>query len=85
MATRDTRKAFDEIVARLVAESPSLAARPRRGRLTRLMLTLLAVMVSLMWGGLSVLMVVWGLPGVLITCLAVAAVAGAAWRVTARR
>jgi hypothetical protein len=72
LATRDTRRQFDEIVGRLAAEDPFLFSRPRRRLPRRPVLIALAVAAAVLWGGLSVLMVVWGAVGVLITCLIVA-------------
>ena len=77
MATRDTRREFDEIVGRLTADYPSLA-RPVRILPRRVLLTLLAVGGALLWGGLSVLMVVAGAVGVVITCVVVAVAMGVA-------
>jgi hypothetical protein len=77
MATRDTRREFDEIVGRLTADYPSLA-RPVHRLPRRAMLTLLAVGGGLLWAGLSVLMVVTGAVGVVITCVVVAVAMGIA-------
>ena len=73
MSTRDTRRQFEEIVGKLAAEDPSLA-RPVRMVPKRVMLSVLAVVGALVWAGLSVLMVVWGAVGVVVTCVTVAAV-----------
>jgi hypothetical protein len=77
MATNDRQRQFDQIVARLTADYPSLAVRPRRPR--RVQVTL-AVVGGLAWGLLSVAMVAWGARGILLTCVSVA-LAGivAAW------
>ncbi|MEV0902767.1 DUF3040 domain-containing protein [Actinoplanes sp. NPDC049802] len=75
VSARDTRREFDQIVGRLAAEDPSLA-RPVRMIPRRVMVTVLAIVGALVWGGLSVLMVVWGAAGVLLTCVAVAVAAG---------
>ncbi len=75
MSTRDTRRQFEEIVGKLAAEDPSLA-RPVRMIPKRVMLSVLAVVGALVWAGLSVLMVVWGALGVLITGVTVAAAVG---------
>jgi fatty acid desaturase len=72
MSTKDTRREFDRIVGRLAADDPKFSA-PRE--LTRQLLTVLAVVGGLVWAGLSVLMVIWGAVGVIITCVAVAAFA----------
>lgn len=72
MSTKDTRREFDRIVGRLAAEDPAFSA-PRT--LSRQMLVVLAVLGALVWGSLSVLMVVWGAAGVVVTCVAVAAFA----------
>ncbi|MEU4695313.1 DUF3040 domain-containing protein [Actinoplanes sp. NPDC023714] len=79
MSTKDTRREFDRIIGRLAAEDPKFAA-PRT--LSRQMLVALAVVGGLVWGGLSVLMVVWGAAGVALTCAVVVAVALAVarWR-----
>jgi hypothetical protein len=70
MSTKDTRREFDQIVGRLAAADPKFAA-PRE--LTRQLLAVVAVVGALVWGGLSVLMVVWGAAGVAVTCVAVVA------------
>jgi hypothetical protein len=75
LSTRDTRRQFEEIVGKLAAEDPSLA-RPVRMIPKRVMLSVLAVVGALVWAGLSVLMVVWGAVGVLITGVTVAAAVG---------
>jgi hypothetical protein len=71
----DARREFDQIVGRLAAEDPSLA-RPVRMISRRVKLSMLAAVGALVWGGLSVLMVVWGAAGVVFTCTAVAVAAG---------
>ncbi|MEU4426509.1 hypothetical protein AB0F81_38295 [Actinoplanes sp. NPDC024001] len=73
MATRDTRREFDEIVGRLTADYPSLT-RPVRLLPRRVVLILLAVGGGLLWAGLNVLMVVTGTVGVIITCAVVGVV-----------
>lgn len=75
MSARDTRKQFDDIVGRLAAEDPALA-RPVRMVPRRVLLTVLAVAAALIWAGLSVLMVVWGAAGVVLTCVVVATAIG---------
>lgn len=75
MSTRDTRRQFEEIVGKLTAEDPSFA-RPVRMIPKRVLLTVLAVAGAVVWAGLSVLMVVWGTVGVVITCVTVAAAVG---------
>ncbi|WP_433796950.1 DUF3040 domain-containing protein [Actinoplanes sp. CA-252034] len=75
MSTRDTRRQFEEIVGKLAAEDPSLA-RPVRMIPKRVLLSIVAIAGALVWAGLSVLMVVWGAVGVVITCLTVAAAVG---------
>ncbi len=84
VATGDTRREFDQIVARLTADDPSLAT-PRRHLPTRVTLTILAVVGALVWAGLCVLMVVWGAAGVALTCLAVVAAAATAAHLTRHR
>jgi hypothetical protein len=71
MSARDTRKQFDDIVGRLAAEDPALA-RPVRMIPRRVLLAVLTVAGALIWAGLSVLMVVWGAAGVVLTCVVVA-------------
>ncbi|WP_328473825.1 DUF3040 domain-containing protein [Actinoplanes sp. NBC_00393] len=78
MATRDTRREFDEIVGKLTADYPSLARPVRRRLPRRTLLIVLAVVGGLAWAGLSVLMVVAGPVGVVITCVAVAVALGLA-------
>jgi Protein of unknown function (DUF3040) len=75
LSTRDTRREFEAIVGKLAAEDPSLA-RPVRMMTRRVLLSVLAVVGGLVWAALSVLMVVWGAVGVLITCVTVAAAVG---------
>lgn len=70
VSTRDTRREFDQIVEHLAAEDPALA-RPVRMIPRRVLLLMLASVAALVWGGLSVLMVVWGAAGVLVTCVVV--------------
>ncbi|MEU4560038.1 hypothetical protein AB0F72_16780 [Actinoplanes sp. NPDC023936] len=72
MSTKDTRREFDRIIGRLADEDPMFRA-PRQ--LSRELLVALCVLGGLVWAGLSVLMVVWGAAGVVVTCLAVAAFA----------
>lgn len=65
---------FDEIVNRLVAEDSSFDAATRTPfSWNTAARTALIVAAGLAWAGLSVLMVVWGWPGVLVTMLAVIA------------
>jgi len=71
MGTDDKQRQFDQIVARLTADYPSLAGRRRRSR--RFLITV-AVVGGLVWGSLSVAMVAWGAIGVLLTLAVVAAV-----------
>jgi fatty acid desaturase len=75
MSARDTRKQFDDIVGHLAAEDPALA-RPVRMIPRRVLLTVLTVVGALIWAGLSVLMVVWGAAGVVLTCVVVATAIG---------
>ncbi|MFF0373965.1 hypothetical protein [Actinoplanes missouriensis] len=72
MSTKDTRREFDRIIGRLADEDPMFRA-PRR--LSRELLVALCVLGGLVWAGLSVLMVVWGAAGVVVTCLTVVAFA----------
>jgi hypothetical protein len=71
MGTNDKQHQFDQIVARLTADYPSLAGRPRR---SRRFLTTAAVLGGLLWGLLSVAMVAWGAAGVVLTCAVVAVI-----------
>jgi hypothetical protein len=81
MATNDRQRQFDEIVARLTADYPSLAGRMRRPRHVRITL---AVLGGLAWALLSVAMVAWGAAGVVLTC-SVVALTGAAFAADAYR
>ena len=69
MGTNDKQRQFDEIVARLTADYPSLAGRRQWSR--RALITV-AVVGGLVWGLLSVAMVAWGAAGVVLTCALVA-------------
>jgi len=69
MELNDRRRQFDEIVARLTADYPSLAGRPKWPR--RVVVTV-AVVGGLVWALLSIAMVAWGAVGVVLTCAAVA-------------
>jgi hypothetical protein len=75
VSSKETRREFEEIVGHLAAEDPALA-RPVRMIPRRVLLTVLAVAGALAWASLSVLMVVWGPAGIVVTCLAVAVTAG---------
>jgi hypothetical protein len=81
MGTDDKQRQFEQIVARLTADYPSLAGR---SRWSRQVLVTAAVVGGLLWGLLSVAMVAWGRAGVLLTC-AVVAVLGATAAVDAYR
>jgi fatty acid desaturase len=72
MGTDDKERQFEQIVARLTADYPSLAGR-RRWSLARRVAV--AVVGGLVWGLLSVAMVAWGTAGVALTCGVVALVA----------
>jgi hypothetical protein len=65
MGTDDKQRQFDQIVARLTSDYPSLAGRRRWSR--RALITM-AVVGGLIWGLLSVAMVAWGATGVVLTC-----------------
>jgi hypothetical protein len=81
MGTNDRQRDFDQIVARLTADYPSLAGGrrwPRHVRVTA------GVVGGILWGLLSVAMVAWGAAGVVLTC-SVVAVAGGAFAVDAYR
>jgi hypothetical protein len=71
MGTNDKEHQFEQIVARLTADYPSLNGRRRPSR--RVLITL-AVVGALVWGLLSVAMVAWGAAGVVLTCVLVAGV-----------
>lgn len=71
MGTDDKQRQFDQIVARLTADYPSLAGRRR---LSRQLLITVAVAGGLVWGLLSVAMVAWGAVGVVLTCALVAVI-----------
>lgn len=75
LSTKDTRREFEEIAARLAAEDPSLT-RPVRMIPRRTVMIALALAGAVVWAGLSVLMVIWGAVGVVITCLAVVTAVG---------
>jgi multisubunit Na+/H+ antiporter MnhB subunit len=72
MGTDDKQHQFDQIVARLTADYPSLAGGRRW---SRRVVIVAAVLGGIVWGLLSVAMVAWGAPGVVLTCCVVAAVA----------
>lgn len=73
MGTEDKRRQFDDIVAHLTAEDPSLARLPRRRWPRPVLITVLALG-AVAWGLLSVSMVAWGARGVVLTCGCVALV-----------
>ncbi|GAA0496352.1 hypothetical protein Ade02nite_17300 [Paractinoplanes deccanensis] len=81
MATDDRQRQFEQIVAGLTADYPSLAGRRR---LSRPALIAVAVLGAVAWALLSVSMVAWGTIGVVLTCVVVAA-AGCAAGVSAYR
>lgn len=81
MGTNDKQRQFDQIVARLVADYPSLKGRRRPSR--RVLVTV-AVVGALVWGLLSVAMVAWGAAGIVLTCLLLA-ITGAGIAVDAYR
>jgi hypothetical protein len=77
MGTNDRQRQFDQIVAGLTADYPSLAGRRRW---SRRMVIIVAAVGAPVWGLLSVAMVAWGAAGVLLT-VGVVAVVGAAFAV----
>jgi hypothetical protein len=83
MATEDKRQQFEKIVEGLTTDYPSLVRRSRRSW-PRPVLVTVAVIAGLVWAGLSVAMVAWGTPGVVLTCVVVL-VAAAAVAADARR
>jgi hypothetical protein len=74
MGTNDRQRQFDQIVAGLTADYPSLAGRRRWSR--RVLISA-AVVGGVVWALLSVAMVAWGAAGVLLTCSVVAVTAAA--------
>jgi len=85
MGTEDKRREFDDIVARLITDYPSLARVSGTGWSRPALISVL-VAGALIWGLLSVLMVAWGWRGVVLTGVVVAVVAaGAAARAYRRR
>ena len=74
MGTNDRQHQFEQIVAHLRADYPSLSGRRRWPR--RVLITA-AVLGGIIWGLLSVAMVAWGAAGVILTCAVVALTAGA--------
>jgi len=81
MATNDRQRQFDQIVAHLTSDYPSLADRRHR---PRKILIATAVVAGVVWALLSVAMVAWGAAGVVLTCLIVAST-GAGFAVDAYR
>lgn len=81
MGTDDKQRQFDQIVARLTADYPSLAGRHRWSRRVQIAA---AVLGGVVWALLSVAMVAWGAPGVTLT-LAVVALVGSALALDAFR
>ncbi|HEY0536682.1 MAG TPA: hypothetical protein VGD29_34300 [Actinoplanes sp.] len=65
MGTNDRQHQFEQIVAQLRADYPSLSGRWRRPR--HVVITA-AVLGGILWGLLSVAMVAWGAAGVILTC-----------------
>jgi hypothetical protein len=82
MGTDDKQRQFDQIVAHLTADYPSLAGRRRLSRRVQIAV---AVVGGLLWGLLSVAMVAWGAAGVVLTCAVVAINAAGAVADTYRR
>ena len=82
MGTDDKQRQFDQIVARLTADYPSLAGRRH---LSRRVVVTVAVVSGLVWGLLSVAMVAWGAFGVVLTCSLVTVVGAGAAVVAYRR
>jgi hypothetical protein len=74
MGTNDRQRQFDQIVAQLRTDYPSLNGRRRWSR--RVLITT-AVLGGIVWALLSVAMVAWGAAGVVLTC-SVVALTGAA-------
>jgi hypothetical protein len=80
MGTEDTRQEFEGIVERLTTDYPSLT-RTGTPPWPRPLLVTVLVVGGLTWAFLSVAMVAWGLPGIVLTVAVVlAAVAAQAVR-----
>ncbi|GAB2568963.1 hypothetical protein Aab01nite_08320 [Paractinoplanes abujensis] len=77
MSTEDKRREFDDIVARLTTDYPTLSRAPWP-RWPRPVLITVLVAAGVVWGFLSVAMVAWGVRGVLLTCAVVTVAAVAA-------
>lgn len=77
MSTEDKRREFDDIVARLTTDYPTLSRAPWP-RWPRPVLITVLVTAGIAWGLLSVAMVAWGARGVLLTCAVVTVAAVAA-------
>jgi uncharacterized membrane protein len=65
MGTNDRQRQFDQIVADLRTDYPSLAGHRRW---TRRVLITAAVLGGIVWALISVAMVAWGLTGVVLAC-----------------
>ena len=78
MSTEDKRREFDDIVARLTTDYPTLTRRPWP-RWPRPVLIAVLVTAGVVWGLLSVAMVAWGLRGVALTAAVVTVAAFAAF------
>ncbi|MFI6071819.1 hypothetical protein ACIA5C_09545 [Actinoplanes sp. NPDC051343] len=74
MGTNDRQHQFEQIVAQLRADYPSLG---EQRRWPRHVVVTAAVLGGILWGFLSVAMVAWGAAGVLLTCSVVALTAAA--------
>jgi fatty acid desaturase len=72
MATNEMKRQFEEIVAGLTADYPSLAGRRPR---PRWLVVTAAIVGGVVWALLSVAMVAWGAIAVVTTCVVVAAAA----------
>jgi hypothetical protein len=84
MGTEDKRRQFDEIVAHLTADYPSLVRTP--GQVwPRTVLIAAMVIGAVAWALLSVAMVAWGWKGVVLTCTVVPVAILAAVIATHRR
>lgn len=70
MGTEDTRQEFDGIVERLTADYPSLA-RTGTAPWPRPLLITVMIVGGVVWAFLSMAMVAWGWPGVVLTCAVV--------------
>jgi hypothetical protein len=67
MSTEDKHRDFNDIVDHLASDYPSLV-RPPWPRWSRPVLITVSICAAVLWSLLSIAMVAWGLPGILLTC-----------------